>query len=123
SLQPPALRRSFHRCNAAERTLQASVSLNQLRTRMFRAADSSKEGCTMNRFVRLTPKAARGWVAALGAAGLIGGAAWSGYAVSPHAATPAENPAPISHAIAAGRDSYADVVDVVSPAVVTVHAT
>ena len=77
----------------------------------------------MNRFVRLTPRVARGWVAALGAAGLIGGAAWSGYAVSPHAATPAENPAPIAHAIAAGRDSYADVVDVVSPAVVTVHAT
>src|SRR3954468_5040121 len=77
----------------------------------------------MNRFIRLTPRAARGWVAALGAAGLIGGAAWSGYAVSPHAATPADVSTPITHAIAAGRDSYADVVDIVSPAVVTVHAT
>src|SRR3954470_10189607 len=77
----------------------------------------------MNTFIRLTPRAARGWVAALGATGLIGGAAWSGYAVSPHAATPADVSTPISHAIAGGRDSYADVVDVVSPAVVTVHAT
>src|SRR3954471_2464703 len=81
------------------------------------------EGYTMNRFIRLTPRAARGWVAALGATGLIGGVAWSGYAVNPHAATPADLSTPISHAIAGGRDSYADVVDIVSPAVVTVHAT
>src|SRR4051812_2784122 len=77
----------------------------------------------MNRFIRLTPRAARGWVAALGATGLIGGVAWSGYAVNPHAATPADLSTPITHAIAGGRDSYADVVDIVSPAVVTVHAT
>src|SRR4051812_4986684 len=83
----------------------------------------TEEGYTMNKFIRLTPRAARGWVAALGAAGLIGGAAWSGYAVSPHAATPADVSTPITHAIAGGRDSYADVVDIVSPAVVTVHAT
>src|SRR3954469_2325149 len=83
----------------------------------------TEEGYTMNKFIRLTPRAARGWVAALGAAGLIGGAAWSGYAVSPHAATPADVSTPIAHAIAGGRDSYADVVDIVSPAVVTVHAT
>src|SRR3954466_3885704 len=82
----------------------------------------TEEGYTMNKFIRLTPRAARGWVAALGAAGLIGGAAWSGYAVSPHAATPADVSTPIAHAIAGGRDSYADVVDIVSPAVVTVHA-
>src|SRR3954463_280712 len=81
------------------------------------------EGYTMNRFIRLTPRAARGWVAALGATGLIGGVAWSGYAVNPHAATPADLSTPITHAIAGGRDSYADVVDIVSPAVVTVHAS
>src|SRR3954466_8206121 len=78
----------------------------------------------MNNFVRLTPGAARAWVAGIGAAGLIGGAAWSGLA-TPHAEAPAAAQAqtPIGHAIATGRDSYADVVDVVSPAVVTVHAT
>src|SRR3954463_12059256 len=80
----------------------------------------------MNRFVRLTPRAARAWVAGIGAAGLIGGAAWSGLA-TPHAETPAAEAAQtrtaIAHAVAAGRDSYADVVDIVSPAVVTVHAT
>src|SRR3954463_1777013 len=80
----------------------------------------------MNRFVRLTPRAARAWVAGIGAAGLIGGAAWSGLA-TPHAETPAAEAAQtktaIAHAVAAGRDSYADVVDIVSPAVVTVHAS
>jgi Do/DeqQ family serine protease len=79
----------------------------------------------MNRFVRLTPRATRAWVAGIGAAGLIGGAAWSGLAVG-HAETPAAaaQASPlIAHSVAAGRDSYADVVDIVSPAVVTVHAT
>jgi len=80
----------------------------------------------MNSFVRLTPRAARAWVAGIGAAGLIGGAAWSGLA-TPHAETPAAAAAQktpvIAHSLAAGRDSYADVVDVVAPAVVTVHAT
>jgi Do/DeqQ family serine protease len=77
----------------------------------------------MNSFSRLTPRAARGWVAALGAAGLIGGATWHGLAAGPTAAPPAsQTVTPIAHAVAAGRDSYADVVDVVSPAVVTVHA-
>jgi len=77
----------------------------------------------MKSFVRLTPRAARAWVAGIGAAGLIGGAAWSGLA-TPHAETPAaQTSTSIAHTIAGGRDSYADVVDIVSPAVVTVHAT
>ena len=79
----------------------------------------------MKSFVRLTPRAARAWVAGIGVAGVLGGAAWSGLA-TPHAETPAaaaqSSPA-ITHAIAAGRDSYADVVNIVAPAVVTVHAT
>ncbi len=79
----------------------------------------------MSSFIRLTPRATRAWVAGIGAAGLIGGAAWSGVTAAPHAATAAvaQSPAAIAHAIAGGRDSYADVVDIVSPAVVTVHAT
>src|SRR5215218_10045510 len=77
----------------------------------------------MNSSSGLTPRAARGWVAALGAAGLIGGATWHGLAAGPTAAPAAsQTTTPIAHAVAAGRDSYADVVDVVSPAVVTVHA-
>ena len=78
----------------------------------------------MKSLVRLTPRAARVWVAGIGAAGLIGGVAWSGLAATPHAETAAaQTPKSIAHAIAGGRDSYADVVDVVSPAVVTVHAS
>jgi serine protease Do len=77
----------------------------------------------MSRFISLTPRGARNWVAGLGVAGLLGGAAWSGLAATPRAAAPADVAPPVAHAIAAGRDSYADVVDIVSPAVVTVHAS
>jgi serine protease Do len=69
----------------------------------------------------------RGRRAALGlfaAALFASGAAWHGLTSGSeqtvvHAATVAT---PIAHSIAGGRDSYADVVDVVAPAVVTVHA-
>ena len=63
--------------------------------------------------------------AAVGVAALlVSGAAWHGIAkdVEPVIAHAATATSPIQHAIAGGRDSYADVVDVVSPAVVTVHA-
>jgi Do/DeqQ family serine protease len=54
----------------------------------------------------------------------VSGAAWHGFgASSPQAVAQAATVStPITHAIAGARDSYADVVDVVSPAVVTVHA-
>jgi Do/DeqQ family serine protease len=71
-------------------------------------------------------KTARNYVLALVAAlGLLTGAAWRS-AAAVHAAPPATAaataaPAPLQHAIAGGRDSYADVVNVVSPAVVTVR--
>ena len=78
----------------------------------------------MNVLTRLTPTAVRGWMAAAGVAGLMGSAAWYGLAASPGAATPATTPpTSIAHPVAAGRESYADVVDVVAPAVVTVHAS
>jgi serine protease Do len=57
---------------------------------------------------------------------LVGGATWHGWAAEqrPTGAAPVRAEAPVvGNAIAAGRDSYADIVDVVSPAVVTVHAT
>ena len=79
----------------------------------------------MNGRFHFTTRAARASVALAAAAVLMGGTAtWHGLAASPHAATPAATVStPIAHAIAGGRDSYADIVDVVSPAVVTVHAT
>jgi Do/DeqQ family serine protease len=56
---------------------------------------------------------------------LLSGAAWHGLAAEPHAAVSAQAATvstPIAHAIAGGRDSYADIVEVVAPAVVTVRA-
>ena len=55
---------------------------------------------------------------------LVTGAAWRGIATDSQAATrsaPAVT-TPMTHAVAGGRDSYADVVRVVAPAVVTVRA-
>src|SRR5439155_1450562 len=56
---------------------------------------------------------------------LVTGAAWLGTAADPQASAVRNVSAvttPITHAIAGGRDSYADVVKVVAPAVVTVRA-
>ena len=52
---------------------------------------------------------------------LVGGATWHGVAADQPAAHVATVTTPIAHAIAGGRDSYADIVDVVSPAVVTIR--
>ena len=77
----------------------------------------------MNRRFQFTGRAARTWAAVGAAAVLMGSATWHGLAVNSTAATPAATvSAPIANAIAGGRDSYADVVNIVSPAVVTVHA-
>jgi serine protease Do len=52
------------------------------------------------------------------------GAAWHGLAADqPTAKAAATVTTPIAHAIAGGRDSYADVVDVAAPAVVTIRTT
>jgi Do/DeqQ family serine protease len=70
-----------------------------------------------------TQRAARAGLAVIAALVLVSGAVWRGIAAEPRfAAAAATVSTPITHAIAAGRDSYADVVDVVSPAVVTVRA-
>src|SRR5437879_9624944 len=56
---------------------------------------------------------------------LATGAAWRGTAADPQSSAVRNAPAvttPITHAVAGGRDSYADVVKVVAPAVVTVRA-
>ena len=73
----------------------------------------------------LTRRASRAGLAVVVAAMLVTGAAWHGMAAGaqPGAASAAAVvTSPITHAIAGGRDSYADIVDVVSPGVVTVHA-
>jgi serine protease Do len=62
-------------------------------------------------------------MAVFAAALLVAGLAWHGSAattqpVTPHAATVTT---PIAHVIAGGRDSYADIVDVVAPGVVTIR--
>src|SRR5262247_571682 len=79
----------------------------------------------MNGRFNLSKQAARTALAVVAAALLVSGAAWRGLAADsqPAAAHAAVVSTPIAHAIAGSRDSYADVVDVVSPAVVTVRAT
>ena len=77
----------------------------------------------MNERFNLTWRASRTAVAMLAAAVLIAGAAWHGVAADQAAAIkPAATvTTPITHGVAGGRDSYADVVGVVAPAVVTIR--
>jgi serine protease Do len=70
----------------------------------------------------------RAGIAVIAATFLISGAAWHGLAATTgqSAATavhesPASGQPAIAHAIAGGRDSYADIVKVVAPAVVTIR--
>jgi Do/DeqQ family serine protease len=56
---------------------------------------------------------------------LVTGATWRGISAAPQTATPRTSTpvtGPVAHAVAGGRDSYADVVGAVAPAVVTIHA-
>ncbi|HEV2984759.1 MAG TPA: trypsin-like peptidase domain-containing protein, partial [Vicinamibacterales bacterium] len=81
----------------------------------------------MNARPNLSQRTARTGIAVLAAALLVSGAAWRGFAAGPQPATatvaPATTTTPITRAIAGGRDSYADVVNLASPAVVTVRVT
>ncbi len=68
----------------------------------------------------------RAATAVLAASLLAGGLAWHGADViadQTATARAATVTTPIAHAIAGGRDSYAEIVDVVSPAVVTIRTT
>jgi Do/DeqQ family serine protease len=62
------------------------------------------------------------WLAGLAVLALLGGAAWRGVDAQVTPGGAATVTSPIAHAVAGGRDSYADVVEVVSPAVVTIRA-
>ena len=70
-----------------------------------------------NTHTQMSQRLVRSIVAIAAAGLLVGGAAWHGFAAEsvPAQRTTAAQPAPtISHAIAAGHDSYADVVKVVA---------
>jgi serine protease Do len=73
----------------------------------------------------LNQRRSRTATAVVAATLLVAGLAWHGSAVTAEqtAAHAATVTTPITHAIAGGRDSYADIVDVVSPAVVTIRTT
>ena len=76
--------------------------------------------------IYLEQRGMRAGVAVLAAVLLITGATWHGLAADSHSSAPqaatAATAAPsITHAIAGGRDSYADIVKVVAPAVVTIR--
>jgi serine protease Do len=78
----------------------------------------------MNAPINLNQRAARAGIAVFAAALLVSGAAWRGFAADSQSAAkvaPATTTTPITHAIAGGRDSYADIVNVAAPAVVTVR--
>src|SRR5690349_15040636 len=89
----------------------------------------TKEKATPMKTARmyLNEKRFRAGLAVIAGFLLLTGATWRGLAATPPNADPqrqaASAPAPpaITHAIAGGRDSYADVVKVVAPAVVTVR--
>jgi Do/DeqQ family serine protease len=79
----------------------------------------------MNERITLTRRAQRTGLAAFAAVALVGGAAWHSVAADNQAALATQSKtvtAPtVTHAIPGARDSYADVVKVVAPAVVTIR--
>src|SRR5437773_7170401 len=77
----------------------------------------------MNGLYRLSQRTGRTGVAIVAAVLVVTGIAWHGIAAdrTATAGRAATVTTPITHAIAGGRDSYADVVDVVAPAVVTIR--
>ena len=65
-------------------------------------------------------RALRSGLALAAGAAIVAGATWHGASISAQSSTAKAAAAPvITHAIAGGRDSYADIVRVVTPAVVT----
>jgi Do/DeqQ family serine protease len=73
------------------------------------------------RNINLSQARARMWLGAVVVAMLAGGLTWQGLAAGAQEATPRMQGTAASPVVAGGRDSYADVVKVVLPAVVTVR--
>src|SRR5439155_13124740 len=77
----------------------------------------------MNRQLDITQRLTRTSVAVVAAGLLTLGAVWHGAAAGQATKAAATVTTPITHAVAGGRDSYADVVGVAAPAVVTIRTT
>lgn len=77
----------------------------------------------LNRATQLTPQALRTGLAVFAGAALLTGATWRGLAAEPTVAEPtlAQTTRPSVGALAGGRETYADVVAVAAPAVVTIR--
>jgi serine protease Do len=78
----------------------------------------------MNAPYRLSGRLSQAVVVLVAALLLVAGLVWQGIAADQKTATAARAATvttPMTHAIAGGRDSYADIVDVVAPAVVTIR--
>src|SRR6185295_19855535 len=75
----------------------------------------------MNERLNLTRRASRAGLSVLAAAVLVTGAAWHELDAQSTTKAAATVTTPITHAIAGGRDSYADVVGAAAPAVVTIR--
>jgi Do/DeqQ family serine protease len=95
---------------------------------MEKWTDFSVEDLDMNTRLNFGRRAVRAGLAVAAAGLLTAGAAWHvGAANNQQAATQAQSAnqtvTPIAHAVAGARDSYADVVNVVAPAVVTIRTT
>src|SRR5580765_3232033 len=75
----------------------------------------------MNERLNLTRRTSRTGLAVLAAAVLVSGAAWHELDAQSATKAAATVTTPITHAIAGGRDSYADVVSAAAPAVVTIR--
>src|SRR5947208_629000 len=121
-IHQPSTIDTFHRCNAPVTAPQGSLPSNSVDW----ISDIPKGRQTaMNRQFDIKQRLTRTGVAVLAAGVLMTGAAWHGFAADqPTAkATAATVTTPITHAIAGGRDSYADIVDVAAPAVVTIRTT
>jgi Do/DeqQ family serine protease len=72
-------------------------------------------------YIMISKRTARTGVAVAASALLVGGAAWHGLAADRSTTSSSTVSTPLQHPVAGGRDSYADVVTVVAPAVVTIR--
>src|SRR6476660_4647251 len=75
----------------------------------------------MNERFNIKQQLTRTSIAVVAAGVLVTGAAWHGVAADQSARAAATVTTPITHAIAGSRDSYADVVGIAAPAVVTIR--
>src|SRR5438552_173302 len=99
------------------------------RSRLMRCSGAGLQTCldedtSMNNSHMTLRQRLRAGVVLAAALLLVTGATWRGISAASQTATArASTPvaAPVARAVSGGRDSYADVVNAVAPAVVTIH--